>query len=428
MNGMYSTKRISVVIVTYNKKNDVLRLIESIKLLKYDFELLDIVVVDNCSDDGTFYSLSRLFSKEITIIRTKKNLGGSGGFMLGVDYAINKFNNDLVWILDDDVIVHENCLSELIKCIDYKRDVCIAGSTMCRIDDKERIIEIGGYVDWENVSIKHYFQNYNIHKTPNEIFEVEFCAATSMLFSAQLVKKIGFWRNVFIHFDDIEWCLRAKRNKFKVVVNPKSIIWHKSGDKKIISWVRYFDVRNFLFIYKKYRPDLFCRAKNKYIKLLIYFLFHGHIQTAKLILRAIRDCKDMPNVQRKDLKTEKYISIKNIKNRLSDNPSVFVISDFDSYFKLKNTKINKLLIGSKLFIYEKNGHDDNTEKINAIKVYLRKRPGWAYLVMFYFKLITIILLNKHDIYFDGKFEHRPMFPLPQKATYLYPDIEQCIIQ
>ncbi len=71
--------KILVIIVTWNKKDYVIDLLNSLSNITYPIERLDILVVDNASEDGTVAALEKQFPT-ITLVRNTENLGGTGRF------------------------------------------------------------------------------------------------------------------------------------------------------------------------------------------------------------------------------------------------------------------------------------------------------------------------------------------------------------
>ena len=104
--------KIVVIIVNWNKKKDVIKLLSSLKHIDYDNFFT--VVVDNASKDDSVESIGRLFPN-VELILNSTNLGGSGGFNIGIDYVRKNKKFDYIWILDNDAVVEKNTLSELIK-------------------------------------------------------------------------------------------------------------------------------------------------------------------------------------------------------------------------------------------------------------------------------------------------------------------------
>ena len=108
-------KKICAVVVTYNRKELLIRNIES--LLKQTYPL-DILIYDNASTDGTYDLLKDkgyIGMKNIIFIQGDKNRGGAGGFCNGEKEAIKR-EYDFLWLMDDDgYCINENTLNELLK-------------------------------------------------------------------------------------------------------------------------------------------------------------------------------------------------------------------------------------------------------------------------------------------------------------------------
>ena len=106
---------IAVVLVTFNRLKNLKvtldKYVNQNKLPKY------IVVVDNASTDGTREYLNEWKKKNIQgiekkVITANRNLGGSGGFALGIEEGC-KLDCDYIFLADDDAVPEENMLSEL---------------------------------------------------------------------------------------------------------------------------------------------------------------------------------------------------------------------------------------------------------------------------------------------------------------------------
>ena len=90
--------RIAAIVVTHNRL-DQLRL-TVVRLLA---ERLDhLVVVDNASTDDTGDWLAAERDPRLHVIRTERNLGGAGGFRVGLAEAIGRFDPDWCVVMDDD--------------------------------------------------------------------------------------------------------------------------------------------------------------------------------------------------------------------------------------------------------------------------------------------------------------------------------------
>ena len=111
---MGNSKKVITVVVTYNRKKLLLECIKRLLDQKTD-ALLDILVIDNASSDGTKDAIQNFVDNgTIRYINTGANLGGAGGFEKGVREAA-KDDYDYIWIMDDDTLAENDSLERLIS-------------------------------------------------------------------------------------------------------------------------------------------------------------------------------------------------------------------------------------------------------------------------------------------------------------------------
>jgi len=309
---MTTNANILVIIVTWNKKEYVIDLLHSLSSLTFPSEQLDIVVVDNASTDGTVTALEEQF-KDIKIICNSENLGGTGGFNTGLAWAFAQEADryDYLWLLDNDVVVHRNALSELVMLLEAHPDMAVAGSTMMQLDFPWRINEMGAFVDkasgslvfnrhfesiprWQGLPIADLLQ-VDADLSQQLIccqasMDVDYVAAASLLVRAPVAKSTGLWMDFFIHFDDVEWCLRIAQSGHRIVVSAKSLIWHVSAITKVPSWILYYDNRNILYLLDRHSsPHAVKNVSRNILKKTLYYELLAKPDLAALHLHAIDD-------------------------------------------------------------------------------------------------------------------------------------------
>lgn len=309
---MKSTAKILIIIVTWNKKEYVIDLLNSLSVINFPREQLDILVIDNASNDGTVEALEAQFD-DIEIIRNAENIGGTGGFNTGLAWAFDQPDSryDYLWLLDNDVVVHKNALSELVTVLEENSETAIAGSTMMQLDYPWRINEMGAFVDQQNGTLvfnRHYEEISNWQGTPIDdllvedadlsqqlmhcqpVMDVDYVAAASLLIRAPVARQAGLWMDFFIHFDDVEWCLRIGKAGHRVAVSAKSLIWHLSAATKVPNWILYYDNRNILYLLAKHSGDIAVNnAIRNILKKTLYYKLIGKADLAELHLQAISD-------------------------------------------------------------------------------------------------------------------------------------------
>ncbi len=303
---------ILVIIVTWNKQSYVIDLLKSLEKIHYHQENLDIVVVDNASTDGTTQYLKTHFP-EIMLIENEENLGGTGGFNTGLSYAFSQPESryDYLWLLDNDVIVHPDTLSELVQILEKEKDVAVAGSTMMQLTVPHRINEMGAFVDMgrgtlvlnrhlKDVSGLQGKSIEDIQNSPVDLsmylrncqssMDVEYVAAASLLVRAEVAKAAKVWDDFFIHFDDVEWCLRIAKMGYRIVVSARSLIWHLPAEHKVPTWILYYDNRNVLYMLEKHAVNQSVEITKKWIKKKsLYYYILGKSDLAALHLKALVD-------------------------------------------------------------------------------------------------------------------------------------------
>lgn len=90
------------IVVTYNRKEELINNINSILLQKKKFD--KYYIIDNCSSDGTYEFLVEqniLKNEFIKYILLDKNIGGAGGFYTGLRFAYED-GYDFICMMDDD--------------------------------------------------------------------------------------------------------------------------------------------------------------------------------------------------------------------------------------------------------------------------------------------------------------------------------------
>ncbi|MBA4808022.1 glycosyltransferase family 2 protein [Brevundimonas sp.] len=73
-----------------------------------------ILVVDNASDDGTAMMLDRDWAGRVTVLSLPVNIGGAGGFNVGMRAAVEG-GAERLWLMDDDVLPAPDALAQLLQ-------------------------------------------------------------------------------------------------------------------------------------------------------------------------------------------------------------------------------------------------------------------------------------------------------------------------
>lgn len=327
-------KDVAVIICNYNKKEYVLKCIKSVMDLA--FRDYDLYVVDNASTDGSAAAIEEAYGAKVILLRNKENQGGSGGFNTGIRAALAK-GYKYLYLLDNDVILDEQALTELYNYLETHENVGIAGSLLYSLDNPVEIQEMGATIDWTNFYIKPHFKG----ELENNAFPVElecdYVPACSMLVRTEVVQKAGLMdEGNFIYWDDIEWGYRIKQQGYRVVAYSKSKVWHKMGvAAKINTFGTYYFWRNRVHFFLKTLdreelPRFAERLFDEVFQAMYACNYTGKYNIARTILFAVEDALNRVRGKAPAGRIlEREAEPKRLENLISSHRKILFIADVE---------------------------------------------------------------------------------------------------
>ncbi len=208
------------------------------------------LVCDNGNAQPLAKRLAELESPTCHIIRLERNIGGAGAFAACWEAAKEWFTDcPYVWMLDDDAEPSDNTLPVLIAETQklLKQGVKVGGICTANVGKSTRVImECGSKENWRLRPFVQYCRGERIPKH-GKTFEVGYGAAASHLTRREILERVGFFNAaLFLHFDDIEWCLRVRKAGYRFFATTKAYFVHPEPHFTA-RWVAYYDVRNYLW-------------------------------------------------------------------------------------------------------------------------------------------------------------------------------------
>ena len=102
------------MVVTFNRRDLLATLVDRLaEVRERTSALVDVLVVDNASTDGTGEWLAG--RTDVRGRTLPDNRGGAGGFHAGLRQAVEETGADLVWLMDDDGLPEVDCLERLLR-------------------------------------------------------------------------------------------------------------------------------------------------------------------------------------------------------------------------------------------------------------------------------------------------------------------------
>lgn len=288
--------KVSILILNWNGWSDTVECLESVFQLNYP--MCDVVLVDNGSTDDSIERIKEYcsgnleinsrhikfnsFNKPINVIeytcneilrgkyqndipvndsmnhlrfiKNKRNFLYVLGNNIPIQYFILKeLKPDYILLLNNDTVVEPNFLKELIKITENDENIGIAAPKVCSYEDEKEIY----------------------HSSEGKTLILDYIFGSAFLIRKELIHSIGLLDPSYIHYyEDIDYCLKARRAGFKVIYVPtESKVFHKGGksSKKVHGLISYLKARNNLIFIKKQFHTW------KFLINLIYFLTKGLI-------------------------------------------------------------------------------------------------------------------------------------------------------
>ncbi len=251
---------IAAVIVTYNRKKLLGQNIEM--LLKQTKPIDSIIIVDNCSTDGTYeylHSKGWLNQQLFVYVKTEANIGGAGGFYTGVKYA---YENGADWIVlmdDDGRMADENTLSLLYE----------AATGFYAANKGQHKLFVNALVQQGDLLSFKIGNIYTVADAlaaaKNGLLEGAANPFNGTMISRELVAEIGYPnKDFFIKGDEVDYKQRSvDAGAYVVTVTNARYIHPRSEtiERKVFGikvpffvetpWKEYYAARNFTYMYKK---------------------------------------------------------------------------------------------------------------------------------------------------------------------------------
>jgi len=188
----------------------------------------------------------------VTLLRSDTNLGGAGGFALGMTHAFAA-GHDWIWLLDDDAMARPDALAQLL-------DV-VAGTDA-------RIGAVCGTVrEFGDIALRHR-RRYHLPSAierplPRAAYDgppcrVDTASFVGFLVAAGTIAEVGMpERGFFLGYDDTEYALRLGRAGRSVWLVPASVVEHLRARRARLragpfGAKHYFTIRNRIAVARAY--------------------------------------------------------------------------------------------------------------------------------------------------------------------------------
>lgn len=227
-------EKLCAVVVFYNPAQNMLD-----NIFSYLDIVSELIIIDN-SDKMCLIDNRIISNVKIKYIKLDRNVGIAKALNIAAEYAIFSNYNYLL-TLDQDSSISIQTIRKLYNLIEGN----------CRVG-----------------IVSPYQQNNNYPTLKNNVgvYEVDTVITSGNILSLAAYQYVGgFEDKLFIDYVDFEFCLKLRKNKYKILIDDSLVLDHKLGDLQVRRFFGkkvsvtnhnakryYYRTRNRLFVLKKY--------------------------------------------------------------------------------------------------------------------------------------------------------------------------------
>lgn len=260
---------VSIIIPMYNSKNTIKACVESVKKIKWGGKL-EIVVVDDCSNDGSREIIKKI--KGIKIITHKKNLGKA----VALNNAIKRVSSKFVVCVDSDSYPQEDIL---LKTVGYFEDKEVAAVTCLVLPDKKDSLI-------QKIQHIEYLAGFGLNNTLlSSISSTYVVPGPYTIIRKSVFEKVGYFQQGNLA-EDMEFGLRLKKHEFKIINCFDAVVYTDIPN----TWKNLFKQRDRwsrggVFNFVKYKELFFNKKNSDFGFFVMPFLFATQILTVAIVIR-----------------------------------------------------------------------------------------------------------------------------------------------
>jgi N-acetylglucosaminyl-diphospho-decaprenol L-rhamnosyltransferase len=214
---------VTAIVVNYRSRRDLEGCVPTLLTAGVDH----IVIVDNGSSIEERVALERVFrgNSRVTLYCSERNLGFGAGVNRGAALVPEKYRDGLIWIVNPDILVDEDAMTELATAIE-RGQVEIA-SPVIYTGAHRAVWYGGGDLDIRGGLTRHSARELQRN---GPLCYVDFITGAAPMMSEKTWTTLGGMReDLFLYWEDSDLSIRAKAFGMRLAVVPSARIWHRVG-------------------------------------------------------------------------------------------------------------------------------------------------------------------------------------------------------
>ena len=210
----------SVLVVSYNSGPILEQCIESV--LEQDFDDYEVVLVDNCSTDGSHERVMDRFGADpkLRLVRSDRNHGCAGGR----NRAISEARGEILCFIDSDGVADSRWLNGISD--QFKQPTtAVVASRQVFAHNPLLLNGLGGGLNSQGYGFDLAFgEPIDYARLPMSAL---FASGNGLCTRRSVVERIGAFDEIYFnYYEDVDFCLRAIRAGYDVALAPEATIYH----------------------------------------------------------------------------------------------------------------------------------------------------------------------------------------------------------
>lgn len=215
--GGESPPSVGIIILNWNNYEDTSSCLESARDIRYPN--YEIFVVDNGSVDNSGRRIAEEYGW-CEVIFNGENRGFAGGVNKGINVAL-EHGVDYVLLMQNDMTVNPSFLNSLVATAEKHQRSLVGG--LIYYGGGNEIWSAGGNIVWWKASVKQ-----RTEPRADRPYETEFLTGALLLIPRRFIEQNGgLSEDYFYMHEDVELSVRARRNGWKLLVDPGARVYHE---------------------------------------------------------------------------------------------------------------------------------------------------------------------------------------------------------
>ncbi|MCY4072986.1 MAG: glycosyltransferase family 2 protein [Chloroflexi bacterium] len=247
-----SQGRLSVVIPNWNGRRFLAACLNSLQQQTYSD--IEIIVVDNASDDGS-QALIRESFPQVQLITLPENRGFTGACNIGMQAA----SGNIIALLNNDTEVDVNWVEEIVEGFCSDQEIGMVASKMLLFDKRDHFHTAGDTFGTDGSAGNRGAWERDAGQYDRAEYVFGACGGAAA-YRKSMLDDIGLLDDDFFFLlEDIDLAWRAQLSGYKALYVPSAVVYHHLSASGGGVTASYYDGRNSIWVLVKNMPGALIR-------------------------------------------------------------------------------------------------------------------------------------------------------------------------